>query len=182
MSACSEETGSRSQVCAYGSRRFPQWLNVFCSSQRRACCGRHGVLLEGTGSLPSSHPGTALMRSVVPGGYGKTNIGGCCCCWEENGLLGKKKRKRKSGGSKEMRVAMEIGGALYPALAEDPHVRPPHLLQPHRYNLWPDTTMSPCSVSLCAAGNSLLTPMTVHGTSPGTSLLVTAILPQNSPF
>lgn len=127
------QQGDREPLAGTCLRQPPLSSMGQCSllAQRRACCERHGVLLEGTGSLPSSRPGTALTRSVVPGGYGKTNIGGCCC-WEENGLLAKIK---KSGGCKEMRAATQIGGALYPALGKDPHVPSLHLLQPHQYNL-----------------------------------------------
>lgn len=44
--------------------------------------------------------------------------------------------KKKSDGSKEMRGAMQVGGALYPAPAEGPHVPSLHLLQLPGHNLY----------------------------------------------
>lgn len=44
--------------------------------------------------------------------------------------------KKKAGGSKEMRGAMQVGGALYPAPAKDPHVPSPHLLQLPGYSFY----------------------------------------------
>lgn len=112
--------------------------------QRRTGCEQHGVLLEGTGSLPSSCPGTALTRSVVPGGYGKTNTDGCCCSREENGLLGIKTK----GGSEQMRGVTQGRGSC-PALTGDLHVSSPQLLQHHWYKLSDEIQLCHHALSGC---------------------------------